>query len=51
MFKQFLQKVVGADIFMITSMLLFMAFFIAVAVWLYQSDKQYIDEMKNKPLN
>lgn len=51
MFKQFLKVVEGADIFMITSFLIFLAFFILVALWLMRVDKSYIERAKQVPLN
>lgn len=51
MFKQFLKEVVGADVFMVTSFLIFLVFFIAVAVWLVKADKNYLERAKQVPLN
>jgi len=51
MFKQFLKVVEGADIYMVTSFLIFLVFFIAVSVWLLRADKKYIENAKRVPLN
>ncbi len=51
MFKQFLKVVEGADFFMIISFMIFLAFFIAVSVWLLRVDKDYIERSKRVPLN
>lgn len=51
MFKQFLDKVTGADIWMVSSMVVFMAFFVGVSIYLMSADKKHIDEMKNMPLD
>ncbi len=51
MFKQFLKVVEGADFFMVTSFLIFLAFFIVVAIWLLKVDKNYIEKAKQVPLN
>lgn len=51
MFKQFLKVVEGADFYMVTSFLIFLVFFIAVAIWLIKVDKDYIERSKQVPLN
>lgn len=51
MFKQFLKVVEGADFFLITSFMIFLVFFIAVAIWLLKVDKSYIERAKQVPLN
>jgi hypothetical protein len=50
MFKQFLEKVTGVDIYLIISLLIFLSFFIGVAIWLIKVDKKYIDQMKKMPV-
>ncbi|MFY7825854.1 MAG: hypothetical protein ACOVQ4_01955 [Flectobacillus sp.] len=50
MFKQFIDKVDGADLYMITSFLIFMAFFILVSIYLFIMDKGYLNKMQNLPL-
>ena len=50
MFKQFIDKVDGADIYMITSFLIFMAFFVLVSIYLFVLDKGYLNKMQNLPL-
>jgi hypothetical protein len=50
MFKQFIDKVEGADTFMITSFIIFMAFFVAVSLYLFVMDKNYLTKMQNLPL-
>jgi hypothetical protein len=51
MFKQFLDKIQGADIPMITSLLIFFVFFILVASYLLVIDKKHVAYMSNLPLN
>lgn len=51
MFKQFLKVVEGADVYLVTSFLIFLFFFIAVSVWLLQVDKSYIERAKQVPLD
>ncbi|WP_026994988.1 hypothetical protein [Flectobacillus major] len=50
MFKQFIDKVEGADTFMITSFIIFMAFFVVVSLYLFVMDKNYLTKMQNLPL-
>lgn len=51
MFKQFLNKVQGADIPMITSLLLFFLFFLLVGTYLLIMDKKHIKYMSQLPIN
>ncbi len=51
MFKQFLDKVQGADIPMITSLLIFFVFFILVGTYLFVIDKNHVKYMSHLPLN
>jgi hypothetical protein len=50
MFKQFISKLPGADIFMIMSFAVFLAFFIAVSIYLFYMKKDRIDRMSELPL-
>jgi len=50
MFKQFIHKVSGADVYLSASLLIFIAFFIGMALWLIFADKKYIQKMKNLPV-
>jgi hypothetical protein len=50
MFKQFLDKIPGADVYMIGSFLTFAIFFILVGVYLLVVDKKYIHQMSQLPL-
>ena len=51
MFKQFIEKVAGADVWMISSMLVFISFFVGVTLHIIFSDKKHLDEMAKMPLN
>ncbi len=51
MFKQFLNKVQGADIPMITSLLIFFLFFLLVGTYLLIMDKKHIKYMSQLPIN
>lgn len=50
MFKQHLAGVTGYDAYLIFSLLIFLLFFIAVAVRLWFFDKKEINYLKNIPL-
>ena len=50
MFKQFLDKIPGADVYMIGSLLTFVVFFASVGAYLLIVDKKYIQEMSELPL-
>ena len=51
MFKQFLNKVQGADIPMISSLLIFFVFFLLVGTYLLIMDKKHIKYMSQLPIN
>ena len=51
MFRQFVDKMTGNDIYLITSLLIFFFFFVAVAVLLIKMNKNHIAYMSNLPLN
>lgn len=51
MFRQFLDNVQGADIPMITSLLIFFIFFILVGTYLFIVDKKHLNYMSHLPLN
>lgn len=50
MFKQFLDKIPGADVYMIGSLLTFIVFFALVGAYLLVVDKKHIQEMSQLPL-
>ncbi|MCY7352418.1 MAG: hypothetical protein LH606_17425 [Cytophagaceae bacterium] len=51
MFKQFISKIPGADVFMVSSFLTFLTFFVLVGLYLLLVDKTYIRRMGNLPLD
>ena len=51
MFKQFISTIPGADNYMIFSLLIFLTFFILVAVYLLWMDKKHLVEMEQMPFN
>jgi len=50
MFKQFIDKIPGADFFMVTSFLTFLAFFVLVGLYLVIVDKNHIQKLSQLPL-
>ncbi len=51
MFKQFIDKVAGSQVYLISSLWIFLIFFILVAVMLYKMKKDHINYMSELPLN
>lgn len=49
--KQFLENITGMEGYLIFSMMVFIAFFIGLMIWVYKADKNYIEKMKNLPLD
>ncbi|MFC0184335.1 hypothetical protein SAMN04515674_102143 [Pseudarcicella hirudinis] len=50
MFKQFINNVQGADVYMITSLLIFSVFFVLVGIYLFMIDKKHAKDMSYLPL-
>lgn len=50
MYKEIFEGIEGIDIYPIFSLLLFLIFFTATALWIVKLDKNYIEEMENLPL-
>lgn len=50
MFKQ-INNLAGGEYYLITSLLLFMVFFILVGVYLFKLNKSYINKMSEMPIN
>ena len=51
MFKQFIQNFTDSRIYLISSLWLFLIFFVLVGVMLYRMNKKHIEYMSNLPLN
>jgi hypothetical protein len=49
MFKQFISFIPGADIFMITSLCIFMVFFVLVGLYLFWIDRDHVEKMSHLP--
>lgn len=50
MFRQFIDKSTGADIYLITSLGIFLVFFILVTVLLFTMNKKHVSYMSELPL-
>jgi len=51
MFKQFIQNFYDSQVYLISSLWLFLIFFIVVGVMLFSMKKSHIDYMSRLPLN
>jgi len=51
MFKQFIDKSLGADVYLITSLGIFLVFFLVVTVLLFTMNKKHVNYMSKLPLN
>ena len=50
-FSTYLEQIMGVSIFPVFSLLLFVAFFTGVIVWIYTIDKKELEHLENLPLN
>ncbi|WP_411275464.1 hypothetical protein [Daejeonella sp.] len=50
MFKQFIQNFIDSRVYLISSLWLFLIFFILVAVMLFRMKKNHIEYMSNLPI-
>ncbi|HSF90045.1 MAG TPA: hypothetical protein VLA46_11545 [Saprospiraceae bacterium] len=50
-FSTYLEQIMGVSIFPVISLVLFVAFFTGVIVWIYSIDKKEIEHLENLPLN
>ncbi|MEP7195721.1 MAG: CcoQ/FixQ family Cbb3-type cytochrome c oxidase assembly chaperone [Saprospiraceae bacterium] len=50
-FSTYLEKISGVSIYPLISLLLFVAFFILVTVWVYKIDKNEIERLEKLPLD
>ncbi len=49
-FINYLETITGVSVFPLTSLILFVTFFMLVALWVWRTDAGFIDHMKNIPL-
>jgi hypothetical protein len=50
MVRDVLQSIEGISLYPIISLIIFVAFFIILIIWMIKVDKNYIKKMKNLPL-
>lgn len=50
MYKEILQSIEGIAIYPMISLVVFVAFFIGLALWTFKADKNYMKEMSEIPL-
>lgn len=50
MFKQ-IENLAGGEVYLITSLIMFMIFFLIVGIYLLKMSKVHITEMSNLPIN
>jgi hypothetical protein len=51
MIQQYLESIENIDVFAIAAMLIFVAIFIVVVIWIFKIDKKYINKMENLPFD
>ncbi|QIP11625.1 MULTISPECIES: hypothetical protein [Spirosoma] len=51
MFKQFISRIPGADVYMVGSFVTFLSFFVLVGLYLLLVDKAHIRQMGRMPLD
>lgn len=51
MFKQFIARIPGADLYMVGSFLTFFVFFVLVGVYLWLADGRHMTRMSQLPLD
>lgn len=50
MFRQFISSAAGSQVYLITSLAIFLVFFIVVTVMLFQMKKDFVKHMSELPL-
>jgi cbb3-type cytochrome oxidase subunit 3 len=51
MLSQYLSAIDGVETYPIFSLLIFIPFFVAVTIWIFKLDKQYLNHMSELPLD
>lgn len=49
-FSSYLEQIAGVSIYPIVSLVLFVAFFTGVMIWIYSIDEKEIEHLENLPL-
>lgn len=50
-FINYLEKIIGVDIYAISSFSIFFTFFLLMTLWALKADKKMIEEISHLPLN
>ncbi|MDQ1086333.1 hypothetical protein [Siphonobacter sp. SORGH_AS_1065] len=50
MFRNLITQLQGADFFMISSLVIFVAFFVTVGLFVFLTDQKHLQEMSKMPL-
>ena len=50
-FINYLEKILGVDIYAIAAFIIFFSFFVSMSIWAWRADKGLIDKINNIPLN
>ncbi len=50
-FIHYLEKVTGIDIYALSSLTIFLSFFIIMSLWAWKADKNMINEISHIPLD
>jgi len=50
-FINYLEKISGVDIYGLASLVIFVAFFLTMLVWVMRSDKKELDKINHIPLD
>ncbi|WP_298298616.1 CcoQ/FixQ family Cbb3-type cytochrome c oxidase assembly chaperone [Hydrotalea sp.] len=49
-FINYLEKIMGVDVYALSSFLIFFLFFIGVALWVWKADKKTMQQISHIPL-
>ncbi|UCH66432.1 MAG: cbb3-type cytochrome c oxidase subunit 3 [Ignavibacterium sp.] len=50
MYKEILQSISGIELYAIVAMVIFILFFVGMAIWVIKVDKKYIKRMSELPI-
>jgi cytochrome c oxidase cbb3-type subunit 4 len=51
MYKNVLQSIENIEIWPVISFVIFFVFFLCLLLWVFTTDKKFIDKMKNMPID
>ncbi|MBY0347823.1 MAG: CcoQ/FixQ family Cbb3-type cytochrome c oxidase assembly chaperone [Hydrotalea flava] len=49
-FINYLEKIIGVDVYALSSFIIFFLFFIGVVLWVWKADKKTMQQISNIPL-